>query len=91
MEWLNERQQEGDGTWRTVLRSYKMFAPGQMKRWNERDILKGYANVKDKFLYFAKRTMWSAFDWRGSLSGFRQRLNGKGDIATSAILLKNIL
>lgn len=77
MEWVNERHRARDGKWKTVLRSYKTFAPGQMKRWTEKDILKSYGNVKEKFLYFAKRSMWSAFNWQGSLSGFRQRVKGK--------------
>ena len=77
MEWVKERRARREGKWKTVLRSYKMFAPGEMNRWTESIIRKRYKNVNEKFLFFANRTMWSAFNWKGSLSGYRQRLNGK--------------
>lgn len=77
IEWVRERRRKREGKWKTVLRSYKMFAPGEMNRWSEPVIRKRYKNTQEKFLYFANRTMWSAFNWKGSLGGFRQRLNGK--------------
>lgn len=77
MDWLNMRKQEGDGSWKYVFRDYKNFPPGRMPKWTEAGVKRRFGQFKQKFLFFQNTTMWSAFDWKGSMAGWKQKLRGK--------------
>ena len=76
MDWLNQRHEEGDGPWKYVFRDYKNFPPGRMPKWTEAGVKRRFGQFKHKFLFFQNTTMWSAFDWKGSMAGWKQKLLG---------------